>query len=77
MQADPQISAQEIGPPFSSSGCAMIHRLCRVKLPGGFPPTRSSSTRLCTDHFIRGELPDKMQQIACVWLAIMLESTNG
>src|SRR5258708_723010 len=28
MQSAPQISLHEIGPPFSSSGGAMIHRLC-------------------------------------------------
>ena len=28
MQGEPHISAHEIGPPFSSSGDAMIHRLC-------------------------------------------------
>src|SRR5437667_537355 len=43
MHGDPQISVHEIGPLFSSSGGAIIHRLC-------------------TDHFIRGELPDKMRR---------------
>src|SRR6266542_4995305 len=47
MQADPQISFHEISPPFSSSAGAMIHRLCRVKLSGGFAPIKSPSTRLC------------------------------
>src|SRR6266404_9393271 len=28
MQSAPQISVHEIGPPFSSSGGAIIHRLC-------------------------------------------------
>jgi len=28
MHCAPQISLHEIGPPFSSSGGAMIHRLC-------------------------------------------------
>jgi hypothetical protein len=28
MHANPQISLHEIVPPFSSSGGAMIHRLC-------------------------------------------------
>src|SRR6266700_3576949 len=77
MQADPQISSHEITPPFSSSAGAMIHRLCRVKLPGGFAPIGLSSTRLCTDQFIRAELPDKTQRIACVCLAITLDSTQG
>jgi len=47
MQADPQISSTEISPPFSSSAGAMIHRLWRVKLPGGFAPIGLPSTRLC------------------------------
>ena len=42
----------------------MIHRLCRVKLPGGFAPIGLSSTRLCTDQFIRAGLRDKIQRIA-------------
>jgi hypothetical protein len=45
MQADPQISVHAIDAPFSSSGGAMIHRVC-------------------TDQFIRRELPDKMQRLA-------------
>ncbi len=65
MQADPQISAHEIGPRFSSSGGAMIHRLCRVKLAGGFAPIGLPSARLCTDQFIRTGLRDKIQRIAC------------
>jgi len=32
MQGEPHISAHENGPPFSSSGDAMIHRLCTEQL---------------------------------------------
>jgi len=35
MQSAPQISVHEIGPPFSSSGGAMIHRLCTDYLMRG------------------------------------------
>jgi len=62
MQAELQISLHEIGPPFNSSGDAMIHRLCRVNVLCGFARINSSSTRLCTDHSIRERFSDKLLQ---------------
>src|SRR6266702_680623 len=50
MQADPQISVHEIGPPFNSSGGAMIHRLCRAKVAGGFAPITLFAGDLLTTH---------------------------
>jgi len=60
MQAEPQISAHEIGPPFSSSGGAMIHRLCRVKLPGGFAPISLFAQGFVTRY----------SELLAVWIAI-------
>ena len=68
MHSDPQILLHAIAPPFSSSRDAKIQRLCRVKVPERFPSCNAvalgtgasialTSTRLCTDQFIRRELP--------------------
>jgi hypothetical protein len=50
MHSEPQISPHEIpdSSAFSSSGFAMIHRLCRrIDFPDGWALIRFSSARLC------------------------------
>src|SRR4029077_7607755 len=59
MNSDPQISPHAIGAPFNSSRDAKIQRLCDLKLRRGSASINLSSTRLCTDQFIRGKLSDK------------------
>src|SRR5882724_3333393 len=44
----------------------------RVKLAADSSAVNLTSTRLCTDQFIRGELSDKTQRITCVLLIIPL-----
>jgi hypothetical protein len=73
MHSDPQISLHLIALPFNSSRDAKSQRLCRVKLGGDFSPVSSSSTRLCTDQFIRLHLPDKTQPSTRDQLAITLD----
>src|SRR5207247_9568245 len=52
MQGEPHISAHENGPPFSSSGDAMIHRLCTDQLIRGELPDKMqcSRSRFGSDH---------------------------
>src|SRR5438132_6162079 len=45
MQGEPHISAHENGPPFSSSGDAMIHRLCTDQLIRGELPDKMQCSR--------------------------------
>src|SRR5437660_9503767 len=52
MQGEPHISAHENGPPFSSSGDAMIHRLCTDQLIRGELPDKMQCSRSAQSRWI-------------------------
>ena len=60
MQAESQISLHEIGPPFNSSGGAIIHLGCGVKARCDPASDGFFSTALCTDHSIRQLFADNL-----------------
>src|SRR5437868_12024429 len=77
MHSDPQISFHAIALPFNPSRDAKIQRLCRAKVDRGPMSIELDSTRVCTDQFIRGELPDKTRRIRCMFGICFLPNQEG
>jgi hypothetical protein len=71
MQSAPQISLHEIGPPFSSSGGAMIHRLCTdYSMRGRY---RDKVVAALTD--VRARVPTRKTLLAQTAVAAATAST--
>jgi len=76
MHSESQILLHATAPPFTSSRDVKIQRLCRAKLGRGSASTNLSSTRLCTDQFIRLHVLDKISASSRDELAITLDKAR-